>query len=56
MLTMKPAHGPQAVSEPAASVKWPKPRVPANAAVVAPISAAAPMTTMAMPIRRSAFS
>ena len=43
-------------ASPAESVKLPAPRVPANAAAVTPISAAAPTTTIAMPIQRSAFS
>ena len=43
-------------ASPAASVNRPKPAVPANAAATAPISAAAPITTITMPIHRSAFS
>jgi hypothetical protein len=43
-------------ASPAASVKLPAPLVPAKAAAVAPISAAAPSTTITMPIHRSTFS
>ena len=43
-------------ASPAESVKCPAAAVPANAAAVAPISAAAPTHHDAMPIQRSAFS
>ena len=39
-----------------ASVKCPAAAVPAKAAAVAPIIAAAPTTTITMPIHRSTFS
>ena len=43
-------------ASPMASVKWPAAGEWAKAAAVAPISAAAPTTTITMPIHRSAFS
>ena len=52
----RPAWAAMPWASPAASVKWPAAGVPAKAAAVAPISAAAPTTTITMPIHRSTFS